>query len=94
MTDKTNPATRRALIVGAATLAGLPFLVQPKVAHAAGTLPKANAKYQEKPSGANRCGLCNYYIPGASATAVGQCKVVAGPISPTGWCTLFAPKRA
>ena len=40
----------------------------------------------------NTCAKCNYYIAGASASAPGQCKVEAGPISPNGWCVLFAPK--
>lgn len=92
MSDKPNPTTRRGVLVGAATLASLPLLAQPLQAQAAGTVPKANAKYQDHPNGANMCGKCNYFLPGADAKAPGLCKLVAGPISPTGWCTLFAPK--
>ena len=33
------------------------------------------------------------FLPGADPNGPGACKVVAGPISPTGWCTLFAPKH-
>ena len=64
----------------------------PYTGELAGTVPKATAKYQDHPSGANMCGKCNYFLPGANAKGPGQCKLVAGPISPTGWCTLFAPK--
>ena len=92
MTEISNPATRRNILIGAATLAGLPLLAAAGEARAAGALPKANAKYQSTPKGAARCDLCTYYIPGASPTAIGQCKVVAGPISPSGWCVLYAPK--
>jgi len=92
MTDNSKPATRRNILIGAATLAGLPLLAASGEAQAAGTVPKANAKYQETPKGAQHCSLCNYYLPGASPTAVGQCKLVAGPISPNGWCSLFAAK--
>ncbi len=92
MTDNPNPTTRRGVLAGAGTLAALPLLALPRQAHAAGTVPKATAKYQDHPSGANMCGKCNYFLPGANAKGPGQCKLVAGPISPTGWCTLFAPK--
>ena len=84
--------TRRVILLRAATLAGLPMLGQAGVAHAAGTLPKASAKYQDHPNGANRCDLCTYWVAGASPTAAGQCKVVAGPVAPSGWCVLFAAK--
>ena len=92
MHDETKPATRRDLLIGAAALAGLPLLAQPRDAHAQGTLPKANAKYQETPNGKDSCATCVYFTPGADAKAAGGCKVVAGPISPTAWCNLFAPK--
>ena len=92
MTDKPNSGTRRGILVGAATLVGLPLLTRPRQARAAGTVPKASAKYQDHPSGANMCSKCNYFLPGANAAGPGLCKLVAGPIAPTGWCTLFAPK--
>ncbi|HLZ82323.1 MAG TPA: hypothetical protein VKQ54_02070 [Caulobacteraceae bacterium] len=91
MTDDAKPATRRTLLIGAATLAGLPLLAEPRQARAAG-LPKANAKYQDHPNGANKCDICTYYIAGAKPSAAGTCKVVAGPIAPNAWCILFAPK--
>jgi hypothetical protein len=60
----------------------------------AGTVPQASAKYQATPKGAQQCGKCNYFIAGAKADGPGTCKVVAGAISPNGWCQLFAAKRA
>lgn len=92
MTEKVKPATRRTLLIGAATLAGLPILAEPRHARAAGTLPKVNAKYQDHPNGANRCDICTYWIAGATPKADGQCKVVAGSVAPNAWCILFAPK--
>ncbi len=92
--SKTKPATRRSILIGAAALTGLPALVASQSASAAGTVPQASAHYQAKPNAnGQHCSLCNYYLPGASATAVGQCKLVAGAIAPTGWCQLFAPKH-
>ncbi len=92
MSQDQKPTSRRTVLIGAAALGGLPLLAAAGVAHAAGTLPKANAKYQDHPNAGKHCAVCNYFLPGAKPTAVGQCKVVAGPISPNGWCTMFAPK--
>jgi len=92
MTDTPKSATRRTILIGAATLSGLPLLAAAGSAQAAGTMPQANAKYQATPKGAQQCSKCNYFIPGAKPTGPGQCKVVAGVISPTGYCVLFAPK--
>ena len=92
MTDTPKSATRRTILIGAATLSGLPLLAAAGSAQAAGTMPQATAKYQPTPKGAQQCSKCNYFLPGAKATAAGQCKVVAGAISPTGYCILFAPK--
>ena len=87
-----KPATRRTILIRAAALSSLPLLALATGAEAAGTLPKANANYQDKPKGGKACSMCAYYIPGAKPSAPGQCKVVAGAIVPTGWCTLFAAK--
>jgi hypothetical protein len=94
MTDASNPTTRRTILIGAATLAGLPILAAATQAQAAGTMPKANVHFQTTPKGANQCSKCNYFLPGASPTATGKCKIIAGDIVPTGWCTMFAPKHA
>ncbi len=38
-----------------------------------------------------KCDGCTHYVAGA-ANACGSCKVVKGPIHPSGYCTLFAAK--
>ena len=68
--------TRRTILLGAATLSGLAVLA-PQVANA-GVVTQANAKYQNMPKGPAHCSSCNYFIPGANATANGTCKQVAG----------------
>ena len=93
MPFKTTPATRRAVLIAAAALPAAAMFAQTETAQAAGVTPKANVKFQDHPNGANQCGKCNYFIPGAKPDAPGQCKVVAGPITPKGWCILFAPKH-
>ncbi len=91
--DDAGSASRRGVLIGAALLTAAPVLGAPMATRAAGGVAKANAKYQDHPNGANRCGQCNYFLPGADPNGLGACKVVAGPIAPTGWCTLFAPRH-
>lgn len=60
------------------------------IAQAKGT--KSQFKYQDNPNGNQRCADCSLFMPGKSASANGECKVVDGSISPSGWCTAFSPK--
>ncbi len=90
MTENTKPASRRTVVLGAAVVASLPLLAP--AAAQAGVVTQANAKYQTMPKGANKCSICNYYIPGPKPGANGTCKQVAGSISPNGWCQFFAKK--
>jgi hypothetical protein len=94
MSSERVLSTRRAILLAAAGVPVVGALLLPQAAQAAGTTPQAAVKYRPQPNGAARCGLCNYFIAGASPTAAGQCKVVAGSISPTGWCQLFAAKHS
>ena len=90
MTEEVKPASRRSVVIGAAALAAAPFALPTQAL--AGVVTQANAKYQTQPKGAAHCALCSYFIPGASATANGSCKQVAGVISPNGWCQFYAKK--
>ena len=49
-------------------------------------LSKAQAKYQDKPKGDQRCDGCVQFV------APDGCKVVDGKINPSGWCMLYAAK--
>ena len=90
MSDGIKSASRRTVVIGAATAAGL-ALVAPGVA-SAGVVTQVNAKYQNKPKGAAHCAICTYYIAGPKPDAPGKCKQVAGVISPQGWCQFYAKK--
>ncbi|MDA3920183.1 MAG: high-potential iron-sulfur protein [Salinisphaera sp.] len=59
-----------------------------------GHTPKSALQYQDKPKGNQKCSNCSLYIPGPSADAKGHCKVVAGEVSPQGWCSAWAPKSS
>ncbi|HEY8297135.1 MAG TPA: high-potential iron-sulfur protein [Candidatus Baltobacteraceae bacterium] len=54
---------------------------------------KAQFKYQSHPKGSAKCSGCSLFIPGKHASAMGQCKVVAGSISPNGWCVAYTAKH-
>lgn len=86
-----KPLTRqevlKTLVVLPALAAGLAATTA--VADAKGT--KAAFKYQDKPSGSHDCENCKLFIPGKTKSADGTCKVVAGSISPKGWCIAYTP---
>lgn len=91
---QSKKITRRTLLKGAAMLAGLATVPLVQVKDAEAKVPKAAMQYQGHPKGNDHCSTCMHFIPGATPTAMGQCKVVAGSISPQGWCVAFTPKKA
>ncbi|MGK9451393.1 high-potential iron-sulfur protein [Acidithiobacillus caldus] len=52
---------------------------------------KASVSYQDKPEGKDMCSNCAHFVPGPEPTADGTCKVVAGKISPHGYCYAYTP---
>ena len=54
----------------------------------AGKPPKQAVGYQNQPHGAQSCGVCANFLPPS------DCRVVTGPVSPSGWCSLFQAKSA
>ena len=56
-------------------------------ASAAAKVPQRAAQYQPTPKGGQACAGCN------SFSAPNQCKLVAGQISPSGWCRLWTKKE-
>jgi hypothetical protein len=56
-------------------------------ARAQDKIAQAQVQYQPTPKDGNKCSTCvNFEAPAA-------CKIVAGTISPEGWCVAFAPKE-
>jgi nitrous oxide reductase len=86
--------SRRALLrnVTLAAAGGAAFLGSTAIAkraNAADTkVAQKMAAYQDTPKGRQRCDNWTYFEPPSS------CKVVAGTISPSGWCQLYAKKPA
>jgi hypothetical protein len=54
--------------------------------------PQSAVQYQTSPKGTAKCAGCKFFLPGADAKAKGQCQVVAGDISPDGWCVVYSAK--
>jgi hypothetical protein len=54
----------------------------------AGTTPKLVALYQDSPNKGRNCAGCTHFLePNA-------CEIVAGEVSPDGWCRFHEPKPA
>lgn len=88
--SESKRLARRKVLKGAALIAGLAAI--PVVAEAAGTVSKAAMKYQDHPKGDQACSNCLQFVPGKTPQAMGECNVVAGPISPKGWCVAYVKK--
>jgi hypothetical protein len=74
---------RSAAVVGGIGLAG----VGAARSQAADTkVAKTLVGYQDSPQGRQQCDNCQYFQP------PNACKIVAGAISPKGWCKMWAKK--
>jgi High potential iron-sulfur protein len=93
--SNSRSVSRRSFIGGAALLAGAaatPGLIMSRTARAQQKVPPASVKYQDKPNGNQQCNNCLQFVPGGTPTAVGTCKVVEGPVSPSGYCIIWVAK--
>jgi len=89
---KTN-FRRRLLLKNVSAVAGI--ALAPAFARSALAQAKASKqamRYQDQPKDAQRCDTCLQFIPGPKAGANGVCKVVDGPIDPSGWCIAYVKK--
>lgn len=87
---------RQALKQGALallSLAAVPIVFLPRTARA-GSAAKSDFHYQDKPHDGHHCSECRAFLPPPpqARSADGSCKIVAGPVSPQGWCMAFSSK--
>jgi High potential iron-sulfur protein len=82
--------SRRDLLKGVAILAGAAVL---RPVRAQAKAAKTAMQYQDHPKGDADCSNCLQFIPGKTPTTMGTCKVVAGEISPKGWCLAYVKKK-
>lgn len=90
-----HESTRRRLLGEAAAalpaLLFLPLLYKPGAARA-GAASKDAFHYQDHPNEGAHCANCTQFVPPAAGQETGTCQIVAGPISPDGWCMAFTAK--
>ncbi len=88
--DDTSAGSRRAVLKAGLTViaAGVAGLAGQAQAQPPQKLAQKVVQYQDHPKGDAQCSKCvNFIAPNA-------CKIVAGTISPNGWCVASAPKTA
>ncbi len=82
--------SRRHAIVTTARVLGFAGLARivgvSTVAEAQEKMSQEVAKYQDHPSDEKNCAQCSHFMPPDG------CHLVAGKISPNGWCKYFAVK--
>ena len=81
--------SRRSLFRGAVVVAGSGALLATGFGSASAQddkVPQQAAQYQTTPKNEARCDKCMAFV------APSSCKVVAGTISPAGWCVMYSPK--
>lgn len=81
-----NRFSRRQLLYGVAATAGGAAVLIGTAMPAEAKIPKQAAKYQTSPKGQQQCSNCSHFEPPSS------CLLVAGKISPHGWCRFYAKK--
>jgi hypothetical protein len=85
---------RRRLLRQAAALpvlVALPLLGRSGAARA-GTGSRQDFHYQDQPNEGKHCANCVAFTGPPAGQAFGTCSIVAGPISPNGWCMAFTAR--
>lgn len=88
MNDDVMKASRRNILRAGAAMIAAGAVVTRAAAEETQKIEKSLVGYQEKPNAnGQHCSVCaNFQPPNA-------CAIVAGDISPNGWCGAFAPKE-
>jgi hypothetical protein len=58
----------------------------------AGSASKEDFHYQDHPNEGKHCANCTAFVAPPGGQVAGTCNIVAGPISPDGWCMAFTPR--
>lgn len=86
--EQSGPVSRRDFLNIAAVGAGslVAVTVSGRASAASKKFSQKQAHYQPIPKSGQRCQTCALW------QAPNQCQQVEGPVSPAGWCILYAPK--
>lgn len=78
--------SRRMFLRGSAAALGAAGMAAFMTKEAAAKVPKQAVSYQDTPNGSQDCSKCRLF------SGPHSCRIVAGDISPHGWCEMWAPK--
>ena len=92
MKDSAEKMTRRKALSGLIVLPALAGFIASTASIAEAKGSKSQYKYQDHPNSGHKCSGCRFFQPGKTASANGTCQLVAGSISPNGWCIAYAAK--
>jgi hypothetical protein len=84
MADQPLDRSRRKLMGATVNAISAGLLLRMAPAQASEKMTRQQAEYQDKPNGIYSCALCTLF------EKPNTCKVVAGEVSPDGWCKAFA----
>ena len=84
MADHPLDRSRRKLMGAAINAISTGMLLRLVPSQASEKMTRQQAEYQDKPNGIYSCALCTLF------EKPNTCKVVAGEVSPDGWCKAFA----
>lgn len=87
--EEVTAVSRRGLLRASAMAVGTTTLLAATLISeraAAGNMTQKASGYQATPNDGKRCDGCSLFI------APNSCKLVAGEISPSGWCRFYAKK--
>jgi anaerobic selenocysteine-containing dehydrogenase len=90
-----HESRRNFLKIGGAAIILAPVLVASgNVAAATNAAMRTAFKYQLQPLDGKECSTCAQFVPGATPTAMGGCKIIPGDteIQPKGYCVAWAKK--
>ena len=86
MTSFSGHSRRGVLRTGLTILAGGVMATVARAQDADSKVEQSVVQYQTMPKDGAKCSGCVNFVP------PNACKVVAGNISPEGWCVAYAPK--
>ena len=88
MQNRNGTSRRDMLRTGATIVAGIAGVAAASSAHPQDEkIAQELVQYQDKPKDGQKCNMCAQWVePNA-------CKIVAGVISPDGYCVAYAPKE-
>ncbi len=79
----TSPAAAAAT---ATTTSGDRLMAEGDDIKEANKIKQADAHYQARPNGQQRCEICLQFLP------PGHCRIVQAPVTAQGWCQYFAAR--